>query len=131
MSRIGEIVEIVYADGSVGTMTIVRRPRQKKVKKTYYFPEGVWSIIKEYAINTIDWEMANLFRRHMYKGITAVSGGLYMKCGGPLKKINWTMEKALMLDYMWKTTLNETIVWNSDKREYPCIPIDIVSKIHK
>jgi hypothetical protein len=46
MSR---IVEIVYADGTVGTMTIVKRPRQIKVKKTYHLPEGVWDIVKEYA----------------------------------------------------------------------------------
>jgi len=72
----------------------------------------------------------------MYKGFTAVSfplirgRSLMMKCGKPIKKINWTMEKAQILNEMWEKT-EKTIVWMDETRDQLCIDINVVSKIHK
>ena len=77
-------IEIVYADGSVGTMTIVKR--QKKVKKTYRLIDDVWEHVKDYlgCKIQVDWDKVR-YLIHSYKK-------------SHLGSLTWTMKRVYMMN---------------------------------
>lgn len=93
MSR---IIEIVYADGSVGTMTIVKR--QKKVKKTYRLCDDVWEHVKDYlgCKIQVDWDKLK-YVKYSYEYYSCIKRSLWYGVDDDiLTKMTWTSYKIYL-----------------------------------